>query len=135
MTTKKNSKDIDESPATKHKTSSGKTGKRNMADKNNLSLFLILFNHRLIVSSPTIQATTRCPAYLPIKKAQTDPIKMPIKLYKLPKNGPNSSAPATTVTVLGMGRMTTCANCNKIKTHDIQLPERSMCSSSFLRRE
>ncbi len=111
-----------ESPAIKHKTSSGKSGNKNIAVKITLSLPFTFFNHVSSVSFPTIHATARYPKSLPIKNAVTEPKTIAKKLYKKHFTAPKSAVPATSVTKLGMGKIITCKYCRTINKTSIQAP-------------
>ena len=82
--------DIVDTPATKHKISSGKKGKMNIAVNKRLSFPLMRFCQAERVSSPTIQDTALLPHFLPTPKAISEPKTLPIKLYIAARNAPNS---------------------------------------------
>ena len=110
--TKKNDKkSIDINPATKQSKSSGKNGNKNITRNINELVPLNDFSALSNLFSPIIHLTILYPKYLPIKKATSEPDKMPITLYILAKKGPNSNTPAPTEIEDGIGSTTTCKNC------------------------
>lgn len=102
-------------PATKHKRSSGKNGKRNINVRTILSFPFIEFNAARSFSLPISHSIVLAPNSLPIKNATKDPAIMPTQLYTAPRNAPNNNTPAPTVIKDGIGIITTCKNCKSIK--------------------
>ena len=105
---------IVESPAKKHKISSGNKGNKNINDKNKLSLPFNFFCHLSNFSFPTIHETALFPNFRPIKNAKNEPSIIPRKLYINVFTAPKSAMPAMVLTILGIGKTITCQNCNKI---------------------
>ena len=120
--------DIDESPATKHKISSGKIGSKNIKVNIKLSLPFSFFCHFFKLSSPTIHATALLPSFLPIKNAEKEPRIMPIRLYNIAFVAPNSATPAKVLTTLGIGKTMTCKYCNTMYSIGIHAPDFSKYS-------
>ena len=114
---------IDVNPETKHKTSSGKNGNKNIKVKRILSLPSISFSPFFMAFSPNSHTTTFKPKNLPVTKATIEPSIIPIQLYIAPKNGPKSSTPAPTVITDGIGKITTCKNCIKTNKRTAKTPK------------
>ena len=100
----------------------GNIGSKNITVKIKLSFPFSLFCHLFNSSCPIIHETALFPSFLPIKNAVIEPSIIPIKLYTIVLNAPKSATPASVLTTLGIGKITTCKYCNTIYNTGIHLP-------------
>lgn len=117
---------IEESPAAKHKRSSGKNGKKKAAVKTILSLPFIFLSNKESSFLPQSAPAARTPSFLLIINAIKLPSVTPINEYNPPKKQPNIATPAAVVISPGKGNAVTCNACKIINAGTANAPNSSI---------